>query len=100
MQKFLIRGDRTATIEVVEVLRETAESVYVSVRGFGGVKERREGKRTQYSEYHDTWEEAHAALLKRAEGGLVAARRVLQSAQDFKGNVVGMKAPSEPEGMT
>ena len=41
----------------------------------------------------DTWAEAHAALLDRANNRLAVARRELQLAQGYHGNVVGMKEP-------
>jgi hypothetical protein len=42
-----------------------------------------------------TWAEAHAALTRRAEAKLTAARLSLQYAQGFAGNVRGMKPPQE-----
>jgi hypothetical protein len=42
---------------------------------------------------YDTWEAAHAELTRRAETRLNAARRQLQLAQGFAGNVRGMKPP-------
>jgi hypothetical protein len=41
----------------------------------------------------DTWEEAHAELTRRADARLNAARRQLEQAQGFAGNVRGMKPP-------
>ena len=45
----------------------------------------------------DTWAEAHAELTRRAEAQVAAARRALQVAQSFAGNVKGMKPPQEVE---
>lgn len=50
-------------------------------------------KSTKYSEYYQSWDEAHKALLSRAEADLVQARRALERAQGFHGNIVGMKKP-------
>jgi hypothetical protein len=50
-------------------------------------------------EVFDTWEEAHAELTRRADAHLNAARRQLEQAQAFAGNVRGMKPPQcEGEG--
>ena len=43
----------------------------------------------------DTWAEAHAELMRRAEAKLVEARRQLERAQGFAGNVREMKPPQE-----
>ena len=43
----------------------------------------------------DTWAEARAELLRRAEARLEPARRELQLAQAYHGNVVGMKEPTD-----
>ena len=45
----------------------------------------------------NTWAEAHAELMRRAEAQLADARRVLQVAQGHVGNVRGMKPPGEQE---
>lgn len=47
-----------------------------------------------HSGFHDTWEEAKAQLLKEAEERVLCARRELQQAQAFHGNVKGLKPPA------
>jgi len=54
---------------------------------------RRVAKSSAYSMYYPTWEEAHQALLEGAEKDLTQARRALEFAQGFHGNVKGMKRP-------
>jgi hypothetical protein len=53
----------------------------------------RVAKSTAYSQYYPTWGEAHQALLEYAEKDLTKARRALERAQGFHGNVKGMKRP-------
>jgi hypothetical protein len=79
-------------IEVVEVERETADSVWVF--RYGGETARRAAKQTCFECYYDSWEEAHAALMVEAERNLEAARQALARAQGKYGNVKGMKAPA------
>ena len=54
-------------------------------------------KRKKAGVCFDTWAEAHAELTRRAEDRLAQARRQLQAAQGFAGNVKGMKPPTTPE---
>lgn len=42
-----------------------------------------------------TWAEAHDELMRRAESHLNAARRHLEQAQGFIGNVRGMREPTD-----
>jgi hypothetical protein len=86
-------------IEPVECTRDTGKSVWVLERPFSMFKAEKqrppvERRRAKVPDFHDTWEEAHAYLLGRAEVALVAARRSLQIAQDAYGNVKGMKRPN------
>lgn len=53
----------------------------------------RVSKSSAYSQYYPTWDEAHQKLLKSAEHELIKARRALERAQGFHGNVKGMKRP-------
>jgi len=43
----------------------------------------------------DTWAEAHVELTRRAGDRLATARRQLEVAQGFAGNVRGMRPPQE-----
>ena len=79
-------------IEPVEVVRETDAFVIFPPYRPGG-KERRTAKCTDYERYHDTWEDARAFLLSRAEQDVQSARRRLEVANGTLGNVKGMKKP-------
>jgi len=92
LTKYRIKGRfKEAKIEVVEVLRETEHFVYT--RGHRD-KENRDGKKTEWAEYYDTWEQAHEALTKAAQERVAGARRSLELANAFAGNVKGMRKPS------
>lgn len=81
-------------IERVEVLRETAQCVYLPSHCHRKT-ERRDAKRSEYTQYHDTWAEAHTYLMQRAETAVIAARRSLELANTKLGNIKGMKPPKE-----
>jgi hypothetical protein len=89
-------------IERVECTRETAKCVWplVDMRSWAEKTEgtkppcMQEGpRRDKGSDYHDTWEAAHATLLADAERRLDSARMALTRAQGHHGNVKGMKKP-------
>lgn len=87
-----------ALIRAVEVLRVTDQSVFVAANSrFGKNKkmERREAMRSEYTNYFLTWEEAHAFLMEAAESRLYGARRALEIAQGYHGNVKGMRKPAK-----
>lgn len=66
-------------IDRVEIVRETGQFVYVTER-------HRVGKQSDWDAYFDTWAEAHACLLKRAEAVLKVAQsriKVAESALSF-----------------
>jgi uncharacterized protein involved in exopolysaccharide biosynthesis len=76
-------------IEALEVSRETKTQV---VRVIGShATERREAKRSEYYSWHDTWEDAHAFLIERAEAEVQALRGQLEQAKGRLGNIKGMK---------
>ena len=85
------------TIEPIEVLRETAQCVYLAPHRprADGKTERREAKLGDYAQYHDTWVEARAYLLRKAESDVKEARRQLELANGHLGNIKGMKPPKE-----
>ena len=72
-------------IEVVQVERETATSVFIDGS--------RVAKRSSYRCYFDTWDKAHAFLTEQAQANVDSARRRLELANAFAGNVKGMKNP-------
>ena len=81
----------TARIERLEVAKESNKMVTVIDR-YGEPMTKRKGIYV-----FDTWAEAHAELTRRAETGLSQARRQLEVAQGFAGNVRGMKPPQGVE---
>lgn len=78
-------------IEPVSVVKNTEKTVTLAPTQY--FRERRADRMGQYEQYWRTWEDAHAYLVGRSEGELTSARRALQAAQDFHGNVKGMKKP-------
>lgn len=92
------RTDYSAkTIVRVEVLRETAACVFLEPFGYQikGKSERREAKLGEFAQYHDTWGDAHAYLMRKAERDVTQARRGLDLANGHLGNIKGMKPPKE-----
>jgi hypothetical protein len=89
-------------IQPVEVVASTDKTVTVRTywrNNLSVAPQARDLKRhkfTGFECYFPTWQEAHAHLLKEAEGNLLAARRSLETAQSAYGNVKGMKPPKEP----
>jgi len=82
-----------AQIDAYECTKETASFVWLT-----GVHSGNEPTKKKWDcDVFDTWEAAHAELTRRAEVSLNAARRELQLAQGFAGNVRGMKPPQGKE---
>lgn len=73
------------TIEPVQVEKETVSSIWIDGR--------RSAKRSSYENYFDTWDEAKEFLTEYANSVLATARRSLETAHGFAGNVRGLKAP-------
>lgn len=76
-------------IERVEVIRETAQCVFVVASG----RERRESKSSEWSKYHDTWQQAKDFLVERETVRVEAARRILELAKGKLGNAKGLREP-------
>jgi hypothetical protein len=72
-------------ITPVEVERESDSSLWINGR--------RSAKTSQHETYHDTWDQAHAHLMERANQNCESARYNLQTANGKLGNVKGMKRP-------
>jgi hypothetical protein len=72
-------------ITAVPVERETESSVWI--------KGRRQPKSSTFYCYFDTWQQAHEALIDAREKGVAMARRDLELANSYLGNVRGMKKP-------
>lgn len=94
LTKYKIKGRYPeAKIEEVEVLRETAQCIFVpgNKTKSNPTGERKELKMTEWAEHYDTWDAAHAALAAKAERQVTNARRRLELANSFAGNVKGMR---------
>jgi hypothetical protein len=80
-------------IKPVQCTKATAGFVWPVER-----KGRREIRsREGWSSYHETWADAHAAMLHKAERELDAARCRLERAQGNHGRIKGMKPPADAE---
>jgi hypothetical protein len=86
MKKYYTTSWSGGRIDEVEIVRETKSSVFLK-------DTRRRRKVTDSERYCDTWKEAHDWLIGVAERRLSTARRQLEIAQGFSGNVRGMKEP-------
>lgn len=75
----------TKLIEPVEVDRITDKFIWVSGSQVS--------KSSEFAQYHETWEDAHAFLMVKARQKLDGARRQLELAQGHYDNVKGMKRP-------
>ena len=83
---------RSSLIEPVQVVKSTEKTVTLAAKANG--RERRSAIASTYDCYFRTWEEAHAYLLERAESKVQSARRSLELANSYLGNVRGMKKPA------
>ena len=83
-------------IEVVFVLRETAKSVFLPMEKSKSFPEgeRREQKVSDWVEYYNTWNDAHAALLSKAEARINKAQKELNQANELAEKIKGMKPPA------
>ena len=88
--KYVI-GMNGAEIHAYECTKETASYVWLKATYGVHTKKRKDG------DVFSTWAEAHTALTRRAELKLSHARRQLELAQGFAGNVRGMKPPQGQE---
>ena len=87
---------RWGEITRVECTKVTACYVWLSSHSgdFGACREVRASDRHSY---HETWEDAHHALLATAEDRLSRYRRELERAQGDYGRIKGMKPPADAE---
>lgn len=100
----LVKFKRTFNrIEQVECVRESESSVWIAKIGrelrpgaLPKTLEIRRAKNTDYESYHDTWVDAHALIVRRAESDVASARSALEYANGKLGNIKGMKPPKEP----
>jgi hypothetical protein len=92
MKKYMTGGFESP-IEEVEVVKETKKSVWVKREGWAKGTESidRCHKRASWHNYFDTWEEAHAFLMDKAQREVDSLRRQLELAKGKLGNIKGMK---------
>jgi hypothetical protein len=83
----------TNSIERIEVLRETEQSVFLPSTLTCG--ERRESKIGSYWSYHDSWEAALAYLISEAEKKVRTSQLRLNAAKGALNQLKGMKPPKE-----
>ena len=87
-------------IDQVECVKETAKSVWIREYPFriGGEKSdapyvKQQAKCSEYTNFFDSWEDAHTFILGNAELAVINARRDLAAAHDVLGNIKGMRPP-------
>ena len=86
MIKYRTRFDN---IEAIEVVRETKKQVVLPANSWG--KETSENKVSNWTNWHETWEEAHAFLVSKAEREVESLRLQLEQAKGRLGQIKGMK---------
>lgn len=75
-------------IEAVEVIRKTENQVvYLNDRGV----EQRENKRSEWQNWHDTWEQARDFLMECSQNKVDVLRRQLELIKGGIVNTKGMK---------
>lgn len=80
----------SAEILEIKVTRETSASVFLP-SSLRNKNERRESKISSLEEYHDTWELAHAALMKVSKNGVENVKIKLKAANKFHDDVMAMR---------
>ena len=80
---------RLDNIEAIEVVRETKKQVILPANSCG--KEKIENKVSNWTNWHETWEEAHAFLVSKAEREVESLRLRLEQAKGRLGQIKGMK---------
>ncbi len=78
-------------IEAIEVLRETEKCVYLPDTKYRA--EHKELKRSEWTNWFDSWEEAHAFLVAEAEDKVSVARSRVEILKGRLGQIKGMKKP-------
>lgn len=93
MIKYRTRFD---IIEAIEVVRETKKKIVLPANSCG--KEISENKVSNWTNWHETWEEAHAFLVSKAEREVESLRLQLEQAKGILGQIKGMKPNAELTG--
>ena len=85
MIKYRTRFDK---IVAFEVERETDKQVVLPAKD--GFRSSRENKVSDWSNWHDSWEAAHAFLISAAERDVCSLRERLEQAKGKLGQIKGM----------
>lgn len=94
MKKFKASNWYRPEIEEVEIIRETAKSVFRIDTSWRQAKERREAKESGREKYCDTWAEARDYLLALAVGRCESTRKAFESAENVRDSVEMWTDPS------
>ena len=81
-------------IEMVEIVKETNASVFMEREKMSGEKELvRNAKRSQYTNYFNTWKEAHDFLIAEKRKAVLTATLRAHNLREELSNLKGMKQP-------
>ena len=93
MSKWYKTNQYTITIEEVTIERVTDKSVWIIEDWYGTKRTIRSLRLTDYTQYWDTWDEAHAHLLEGCESKADGLRKQLQAANTHLGQVRTQSKP-------
>ena len=82
MKKYKTSRWNDEKIVEVEVERESEHSVWEKAANYKNL--RRSNKITDYTHYHDTWDEAYKYLLDKAERNIAWAKDNLEQVKNLK----------------
>lgn len=85
MIKYRTRSDK---IEALEIERETDKQVVLPAKN--GCRSYRENKVSDWSNWHDTWEAAHAFLVEKAERDIDSLHTRIERAKERLERIKGM----------
>lgn len=83
-------------IEPVACVKETKCYLWIKHKDWNGHESgQRCSKDSFWTQFHNTWEEAHAYLLSKAQAKVDSARRRLDSAQSHLNRIQDLRKPPE-----
>lgn len=88
------RYNRSSIVRI-ECTRETEHTVWMMGRWGKKNKENKAAKISDWGRYHDSWAQAHAYLLEKAERSLVYAQKALEDAHEELRKVESLEEPDE-----
>ena len=83
-----------ATIEAVEVVKETDKFVVLSSNNAFGNGARREAKVSDYYAYFDSWSDAHKYHIDRVSNGIASAEEKISRLKKELEQINDMKDPT------